>query len=91
MTLPVRPTNLTADVAKHGQVTLKWRDNADNETGFQIERSTNGTVFAVIASLAANTTRYKDARAVDGQTYYYRVAAANKVGLSPYSNIVTTR
>ncbi len=91
LVVPSAPTNLTADVEKHGDVTLKWKDNADNETAFQVERSTNGTVFAVIATTAANTTNYKDKKARDGQTYYYRVAAKNNVGLSSYSNVVNTR
>jgi titin len=85
------PTNLTVDVAKHGHVTLKWKDNAGNETAFQVERSTNGSAFAVIASTAANTTNYEDTKARGKQTYYYRVAAKNNVGLSSYSNVVTTR
>jgi titin len=92
LVVPSTPTNLTADVERHGDVTLKWKDNSDNETAFQIERSTNGTVFAVIATVAANTTNYKDKKAVrHGQTYYYRVAAKNNVGLSSYSSSVNTR
>ena len=88
--VPAAPANLTAVVAKRGQVTLRWKDNADNETGFQVERSTNGTVFTVIATTAANTTttKYRD-KARRGQTHYYRVAAKNNVGLSSYSNTVT--
>jgi galactose oxidase len=91
LVVPAAPANLTAVVAKRGQVTLNWRDNADNETGFQVERSTNGTVFTVIATTAANTntTKYRDTKAKGGQTHYYRVAAKNNVGLSSYSNTVT--
>jgi titin len=89
--VPSAPSNLIANVEKHGHVTLQWKDNADNETAFQVERSSNGTVFAVLASTAANTTEYNDATAGHKQTYYYRVAAKNKVGLSAYSNVVTTR
>jgi len=92
LVVPSAPTNLTANVESHGDVTLKWKDNADNETAFQVERSTNGTAFAVIATAAANTTKYKDKKAArHGQTYYYRVAAKNNVGLSSYSNVVNTR
>jgi fibronectin type 3 domain-containing protein len=90
LVVPSAPTNLTPDVEKHGHVTLKWKDNADNETAFQVERSTNGTVFVVMASTPANTTKYKDTNARRGQSYYYRVAAKNNVGLSSYSNVVTT-
>jgi fibronectin type 3 domain-containing protein len=75
---------------KNGSVNLNWTDNSNNETGFQVERSTDGSVFTVIATTAANTTKYKDLKAVAGQTRYYRVAAKNNVGLSSYSNVVTT-
>jgi hypothetical protein len=90
LTVPAAPTNLAATVANNGQVTLKWADRSNNETGFQVERSNDGIVFAVIATTAANTTKYKDTTAVRRQTYYFRVAAKNNVGLSNYSNVVTT-
>ena len=90
LTVPAAPTGLTAAVAKNGQVNLAWKDHSNDETGFQIERSPNGTVFTIITTTGANTTKYKDAQALRGHTYYYRVAAKNNVGLSPYSNTVTT-
>jgi len=86
----VAPSNLAAKVEKNGQVTLTWKDNSNNETAFQVERSTDGGVFTVLATTAANTKNYKDTRAQKGQNYYYRVAAKNNVGLSSYSNTVTT-
>ncbi len=88
--VPAAPSNLAAKVEKNGQVTLSWKDNSNNETGFQVERSSDGSVFTVIAITAANTTKYKDPKAVKRQTYFYRVAAKNNVGLSDYSNVVTT-
>jgi fibronectin type 3 domain-containing protein len=90
LTVAAAPTQLTAAVAKNGQVTLNWRDNSNNETGFQIERSSDGSVFTAIATVATNIRKYKDATATTGQTYFYRVAAKNNVGLSNYSNVVTT-
>src|SRR5919201_4164761 len=85
--LPAAPTNLTANVTKHSDVNLTWKDNSNNETGFQIERSSNGTAFDVMATVPANTTTYKDRKGAR-QTRYYRVAARNNLGLSKYSNIV---
>ena len=85
--LPAAPTNLTADVAKHDEVNLSWKDNSNNETGFQIERSSNGTAFDVLATAPANTTKYKDRKGAR-EAHYYRVAARNNLGLSQYSNIV---
>jgi hypothetical protein len=80
---------LTAKREKNGDVTLGWKDNSNNETTFQVERSTDGTLFTILATTAANTTKYKDTTAQKKQTYYYRVAARNNVGLSSYSNTVT--
>jgi titin len=79
---------LTGKRTKNGQITLTWKDDSNNETAFQVERSTNGTVFTIIATTAANTTKYKDAQAPGSQTYY-RVAAKNSGGLSAYSNVAT--
>ena len=88
---PAAPTNLAAaGVGNSGQVNLTWTDNSNNETGFQVERSTDGITFGVIGTTAARTTSYRDSSAVKRQTYYYRVAAINNVGLSAYSNVVTT-
>jgi len=72
-------------------VNLTWTDNSSNETGFQIERSTDGSMFAVIATTAANATTYRDSSTAKRQTYYFRVAAVNNVGRSSYSNVVTIR
>jgi len=91
LTVPTAPTKLAATVNKHGRIALKWEDKSDNETAFQVERSTNGTVFAVITITAANTNNYDDTTARRRQTYYYRVAAKNNVGLSSYSNVVNTQ
>ena len=87
-TPPARPTNLAA-IAVSNAVTLTWQDQSNNETGFQIERSTDGSTFTILATAAANSTK-KAVKTVAGQTYYYRVAAKNNVGLSGYSNTVAT-
>lgn len=62
-------------------------DNADNETGFKIERSkrTNGS-FAEITTVASDVTSYSDTSVSKGTTYYYRVRATNADGDSAYSN-----
>jgi fibronectin type 3 domain-containing protein len=90
LTVPAAPTQLTAAVARNGQVTLNWQDHSNNETGFQIERSSDGNVFTAIATVATDIKKYKDVTAAAGQTYFYRVTAKNNVGLSNYTNVVTT-
>jgi hypothetical protein len=67
-------------------VTLSWADNADNETGFRIERSTDGVNFAVIGTAAANATSFVDLGAAASTAYVYRVRAYNAAGNSAYAD-----
>ncbi len=85
---PAPPTNLSASLQAGPQVRLRWTDNANNETGYVIERSVNGGAFSILANRPANTTTYTDAAVTLGNTYAYRVAATGSVQ-SPYSNTVT--
>jgi len=90
-TLPAAPTTLVATLQAGPQVRLTWRDNAINENGFVIERSTDGVNFTQIATAPArnNTgnvtftdTTIKAAQTT--QSYTYRVAAGNVAGLSAF-------
>ena len=71
------------------QFTLTWADNSSNETGFRIERSTDGTSFAEIATVGANVVSYVDAGLPNSTTYSYRLCAYNTAGNSAYSNVAT--
>ncbi len=69
-----------------GQLTLTWNDNSDNEDGFKIERSSDGSTFEQIATVGVNEATYTDETVVDNQSYTYRVKAYNQFGDSGYSN-----
>ena len=62
-TAPAAPTNLTATAQAGPQVSLTWRDNANNETGFMVERcsfvspATTCSNFAQIASRRTEDNR----------------------------------
>jgi titin len=76
------------------KVRLAWRDNATNETGFVIERSTDGVNFTQIATAPAragtgNTSYIDTTVAAADLTYTYRVKAVNPVGSSAYSNLAS--
>jgi fibronectin type 3 domain-containing protein len=90
-TAPAPPTNLTATVLSKTQVNLAWSDNANDETNFLIERSTNGATFAQIASVASNITSFASTGLTANKKYYYRVRATNTVGSSAYSNVASAR
>jgi predicted secreted protein len=90
-TPPAAPTNLAATPVSSSQINLTWTDNANNETGFKIERCTGAgcTNFAQIATVGANVTSYANAGLAAATSYSYRVRASSGVGDSDYSNTVS--
>jgi len=87
------PTNLTATLQAGPQVSLAWRDNATNETGFSVERCTGsncgGVDFTQIALAPPRNnqgnTSYVDTTVTPGNTYRYQVAAINSAGSSGFA------
>jgi hypothetical protein len=85
--LPAAPTNLVAAAKSSSQIQITWADNATNETGYRIERSTDGVNFAEVAQSLGNVTSFIDSSLAAGIKYYYRVRAYNAAGSSGYSNV----
>jgi PKD repeat protein len=90
-TAPAAPSNLIASSGSGRIVTLKWNDNASNETGFYVERAVKAKSlqFSRIATAGANVTTYSQTEAAE--TWVYRVQSFNGVGASGYSNSATIR
>lgn len=84
---PAAPSSLAAVLAGPTQVNLTWNDNAGNERGYRVFRSTTGT-FEMIAQLPANTRTYSDVAAVAPLTNSYRVVAYHIAVQSAPSNTV---
>ena len=88
--VPGSPTNLTAVVQAGPQVLLTWTDNANNESGFIVQRRIAGGTFALIATVGAKnntgSVSYTDMNVVAGNNYDYRVAAISAGGQSTFSN-----
>lgn len=70
------------------EANLSWNDNSSNESGFRIERSSDGQSFSQIATVGVNTTTYADTGLQSNTTYWYRVNAYNEFGESGYTNVV---
>jgi hypothetical protein len=93
--VPADPTLLGATVLSGPQVSLTWRDNATNETGFVVERCAGSgcTNFAQIATPGprnnTGNVTYVNTTVTAGNSYSYRVKAVNAAGSSAYTNIAT--
>lgn len=85
--VPTAPTNLVKAASTATSATIRWTDNALNESSYKVERSDSvNTNFVQVASLASGATQYISTNLAAGKTYYYRVKAVNVVGSSNYSN-----
>lgn len=83
-TAPLAPSDVTVQVMiDAGKVMLGWRDNADNESEFQLERQalSSGTWGSpVMLTVAANATAFED---TPGRgSFRYRIKAMNTTGAS---------
>lgn len=69
-------------------VTIQWKDNSDNETGFSVERAGSDGIFAVIKTTGADQTKYLDsASLLPGETYRYQIRALNGQDTSYYTAV----
>src|SRR5207253_385555 len=85
---PAAPSNLAASAASSSSVSLSWTDNAaGNETGFVINRSTDGVTFSQVGTVGTGIKTYSDIGLAANSKYYYEVAAINAAGTSPFSNV----
>ncbi len=90
-TVPQPPTNLSATSTSSSQINLSWTAPSDNGgsaiTGYQIERSPDGSTWSTIVSNTGSTsTTYSDTGLSPSTAYTYRVSAINSVGVSSPSN-----
>jgi hypothetical protein len=84
-TIPIAPSHVEATMELPGQVLVRWRDNADNEDVFDVQRKVGDAAFVPWAGLSKNLTAFRDFNVPVGTAVYYRVRARNKAGASFYS------
>ncbi len=81
------PSALVATASASTRVNLTWADNSNSETGFQIERSPNGTTWTQIGTAGPNATTFVDNTVQQDTLYYYRVRAINTYNQSSYATL----
>jgi len=73
---PAAPSNLDVWGASTTQIDLVWADNATIETGFIVERSTDGgATWVEVGQAPANATSFSDTTVEPKMTYSYQVVA----------------
>jgi hypothetical protein len=85
-------SGLTATWGGGGSVVLNWTDNANNEMGYLIERSTTSASAGFRAlsfgATTSNATQWTDNNITANTTFWYRIKASNG-NCNTYSNVAT--
>lgn len=89
VTPPQAPSGLTVTSVSGSAMRLDWTDNSNDETGFEIERSANGSggPFTLIATVAAGTVTYENTGLTPMTSYCYRVRTIKSGSFSDYTTV----
>lgn len=87
-TAPAIPTNGVATAQSYNTINVSWADNSNNETGFEVYRSTSiAGSYSIIGTAPAQATSYKDSGLEASTSYYYKVQAINTYGASGFDSL----
>jgi len=79
-TPPSAPSSLAAATQSSTEIQLNWVDNSNNEDGFELYESTDGTNFTLIFTTPADTASALIGGLQPSTTYHYFVRAVNIAG-----------
>ena len=88
---PSVPTGLSATATAYNKIVLNWSDVSNNETGFEVVRSstTSTGTYVPIGTAAGNSTSYTDSGLTASKAYFYKIRAVTASSESPFTNFVT--
>lgn len=78
------PTGISTSIINTSSITVSWTDNSSDETGFIVEKSTDGIVYALALTAAAEATSTALSGLTANTPYWFRVAAVNSINTSTY-------
>ena len=91
--VPVAASNAVATANASNSVTVTWKDNAANESGYRIERKSGAGAYSTVGTVAANATTFTDKSVSATTTYTYRIVAVGTTagdGTASNESTVTT-
>jgi formylglycine-generating enzyme required for sulfatase activity len=92
-TPPKAASDLYATSTSTSRISLRWRDNSTDETGFRIERREESSEHFLpvppVDTVGPNITTFDDIRVINGVRYTYRVSAYRYAAAATPSNEVT--
>jgi hypothetical protein len=82
---PQAPSDVVARLAAADEIVLSWRDNADNEQGFRIERKIRTGPWTQVGEVGPDVISLTDRDLKLNTVYRYRVRAFNAKGASGFA------
>jgi hypothetical protein len=80
------PSGLTATAQGFNKIKLEWQDNSNDETGFEIMRSsTSGGQYVSVGRTGPNKIAFTDSALSSATTYYYKIRSIGATSESPYT------
>jgi hypothetical protein len=86
------PTWLSVSPVSASQINLSWTTNANNATGFEIQRwSATDSAATIIATVTTNVLSFSDSNLAGGTQYNYRVRSYLGTNKSDFSTQVSAK
>ncbi len=83
---PSAVRNLEVTSLDQNRIVLDWIETS-GETGYRIERSSDGINYTTIGTVGANIPSYTNTGLASGTSYFYRVTPASPLGDGPSTDI----
>jgi hypothetical protein len=84
--IPIAPTNLGVTYTSDKSIHLAWTDNAGNETGYRVYKTSTG-LSIVHFNLPPNSTSYFDTLLFPNTNYIYEVVPFNEFGEGMFDSV----
>lgn len=88
---PLSPSSLSIGGQGLDYIIIGWIDRSNDESGFRVERKSDGGEFTLLADLDPESTFYTDNQVTELGSYTYRVLTYNDAGNSTPSNEASTQ